>query len=138
MAERINWDVLENLNKLTFVGYVQDTAVIRKDPAKGIERDVVIPFTKPVWAAASTSDAAEAFTELGADAFNGLLNYATDLRCRGTASQAERAKLTADPLKPELKALVAFGFSEAKQTAYIEARKNGSNKEQALASLMVS
>ena len=138
MAERIDWSVLENLGTLSFVGYVEDKAVIRKDPAKGIERDVIIPFTKPVWAVTSAEEAKEAFGKLGVDAFNGLLNYATDLRCRGTASQAERAKLTADPLKPELKALVAFWFSEAKQTAYIEARKNGSSKEQALASAMAS
>lgn len=136
MSEKINWDVLDGL-KVSCVGYVNGEAMIRKDPAKGIAEDVPIPFTKPMFAAASDEDALAIYAALGADAFNGLLNYAADLKRRGNVAQIERAKLTADPLKKELKTLGSFDFDEAAQNAYVEARRSGKSAKQALASILV-
>ncbi len=134
----VDWDVLGKLNDLSFVAYVNDKALIRRDPEKGIPEDVTPEFTKPVFSAASPEDASAAYTALGADAFNGLLNYAADLKRRGAVTQTERARLTADPLKKETKSLGALGFNEAKLTKYVEARRNGASPEQALALTIAS
>lgn len=131
----INWDVLGTVTG-AFVSHVGDEAMIRKDPDKGIHEDVVVPFTKPVFAVASKEQASDLFDTLGADVFNGLLNYASDLRRRGNATQTERSRLTADPLKKELKSLANLDFSEAQQTVYIEARRNGASQKQALAKVL--
>jgi hypothetical protein len=137
MAERSNvdWSVLENLSG-SFVGYAQDEAIIRKDPEKGIHEDVPVPFTKPVFNVTDAAGAQAAFEALGAAAFNGLLNYAADLKRRGNVAQQERAKLTADPLKKELKTLAAFSFSEEKQNVYVEKRRSGMSAQQALAAIL--
>ena len=135
MSEKINWDVLDAI-KVSCVGYVSDEAVIRKDPAKGIAEDVRVPFTKPVFAASDDSEAVSIFAALGADAFNGLLNYAADLKRRGNVAQVERARLTADPLKKELKTLGSFDFDEAAQNMYVEARHSGMSAKQALAKIL--
>lgn len=134
-STKVNWDVLESL-AAPFVGYVEDAAVIRKDPSKGITEDHRIPFTKPVWNVQDIEQAAAAFELLGAGAFNGLLNYASDLKRRGNVAQVERARLTADPLKKELKTLGAFDFSEADQERYVEYRRAGSSSKQALAKII--
>jgi len=135
MSEKINWDVLDGLSG-SYVTYVSDTATIRKDPAKGIHDDVSVPFTKPVFMIGSETDASAAFKALGQDAFNGLLNYASDLKRRGNVAQIERARLTADPLKKELKTLGSFDFSEADQNAYVEFRRSGLSAKQALGKLL--
>ena len=132
---KVNWDVLENLSA-SYVGYVEDAAVIRKDPAKGIAEDVRVPFTKPVFNVQNATDAQSAFETLGAAAFNGLLNYAADLKRRGNVAQVERARLTADPLKKELKTLGAFDFSESDQERYVEYRRAGMSSKQALGKLI--
>ena len=134
-STKVNWDVLDNL-AASYVGYVEDAALIRKDPSKGIAEDHRIPFTKPVFNVQSAQDASAAFDLLGAGAFNGLLNYASDLKRRGNVAQVERAKLTADPLKKELKTLGAFDFSEADQERYVEYRRAGSSSKQALAKII--
>jgi hypothetical protein len=115
---------------------VEDAAVIRKDPAKGIAEDVRVPFTKPVFNVQNATDAQSAFETLGAAAFNGLLNYAADLKRRGNVAQVERARLTADPLKKELKTLGAFDFSEADQERYVEYRRAGMSSKQSLGKLI--
>ncbi|MGH7275006.1 MAG: hypothetical protein ACREIQ_11195 [Nitrospiria bacterium] len=132
---KVDWSVLDSLSA-PFVGYVEDEATIRKDPSKGIAEDVKVPFTKPVWNVSDAEQASEAFTILGAGAFNGLLNYASDLRRRGNVAQVERARLTADPLKKELKQLAAFDFTEAAQDKYVELRRSGSSAKQALAAIL--
>ena len=134
----VDWDVLGKLSDLPFVGYVTDKALIRRDPEKGIPEDVTPEFTKPVFAVATEEQAGACFKALGADAFNGLLNYAADLKRRGAVTQTERARLTADPLKKETKSLGALGFNEAKLNKYVEARRNGASPEQALALTIAS
>jgi hypothetical protein len=129
----VNWDILGELKSLSFVAYVSDKALIRRDPEKGIPEDVTPEFSKPVFAVATAEQAAELFEALGAEALNYLLNYAADLKCRGAVTQAERARLTADPLKKETKSLTTLGFSEAQLNKFVEARKNGASPEQALA-----
>lgn len=132
---KIDWDVLDGL-AASYVGYVEDAAVIRKDPSKGIAEDVRVPFTKPVFNVQNAADAGAAFDLLGAGAFNGLLNYASDLKRRGNVAQIERARLTADPLKKELKTLGAFDFSEADQERYVEFRRSGLSSKQALGKII--
>jgi len=135
VSTKVDWDVLSNL-AAGFVGYVEDAAVIRKDVSKGIAEDVKVPFTKPVFNVQDASAAGEAFTLLGAPAFNGLLNYAADLKRRGNVAQVKRAELTADPLKKELKTLGAFDFDEAAQNSYVEYRRSGMSAKQSLAKLI--
>ena len=135
MSEKINWDVLDAID-VSCVGYEAGEAVIRKDPAKGIAEDVRVPFTKPVFAVGSDADLSAVVAAIGFDALNGLLNYAADLKRRGNVTQVERARLTADPLKKELKTLGAFDFDEAAQNAYVEARKSGKSSKQALAAIL--
>ena len=129
---KVDWDVLDSLSA-SFVGYVSDEATIRKDPEKGILENVSVPFTKPVFNVASAEEASQAFTILGAPAFNGLLNYAADLKRRGNVAQLKRAELTADPLKKEIKNLGAFDFSAEAVDRYVELRKGGQSQKQALA-----
>jgi hypothetical protein len=131
----INWDVLGTVSG-SFVTHVSDNAVINADPSKGIPERVEVPFTKPVFMAVTAEDAQAIYNALGQDVFNGLLNYSSDLRRRGNATQAERAKLTADPLKKELKSLAALSFSEAQQDAYVAARRNGLDAKAALAEIL--
>lgn len=131
----INWDILGEV-KASWVAHKSDKALIRKDPSKGISEDVTVPFTKPVFNIENTEQTVEAFELLGVDVFNGLLNYAADLRRRGNATQTERARLTTDPLKKELRSLAAFDFSEEQQNVYVEVRRNGLSQKEALASIL--
>jgi hypothetical protein len=135
MAEKVSWDVLDSLDA-PYVAYKDGEAVIRKDPSKGIPEDVHAPFTKPVFAVESAEQAADAYMKLGAEAFNGLLNYAADLKCRGNVAQKKRAELTADPLKKELKTLGAFDFSDEDQNRFVEYRRSGLSAKQAIAKLL--
>jgi len=136
-STKVDWDVLSGL-AASFIGYMDDEAIIRKDPAKGIAEDVRVPFTKPVFNVSSPEEASAAYVALGAPAFNGLLNYAADLKRRGNVAQVERARLTADPLKKELKTLAAFDFTEAAQDKYVELRRSGMAQKQALAAILAS
>ena len=130
MSERISWDILDKIDA-GYVAYVTGTAKIHKDTAQGINDDVPVTFTKPVFAV-SAADVVDLFNKLGTVAFNGMLNKAADQVCRGAAVQVKRAELTADPLKKELKALAIQDFTEAEQNTYVEARKAGQTAKQAL------
>lgn len=118
---------------LAFVKIVSDTAKIGKDPAKGIANDEAVPFTKPVHAVTNKDEAASYFEAVGADVFNSLLDYASDLKLRGAAVTAKRAELTKDPIAEEAKGLVKAGMLTEEQSAkYVELRKSGTAKVQSL------
>ena len=80
-------------------------------------------------------EATEVFNSVGADVFNGLLNYAADLKLRARSVQARRAELTADPFKKEAK-MVASLLGEDKVDAFLEHRRNGLSKEEAVNQIM--
>ncbi len=126
------YDVLTAL-KLACIKIVSDTAKIGADPAKGIASDVAVPFTKPVHAITNATEATEYFNAVGADVFNALLDYASDLKLRGAAVTAKRNELTKDPIAEEAKGLVKAGMlDEAQSAKYVELRKSGTAKVQAL------
>ena len=136
MSEKINWDVLDGLSG-SYVTYVSDTATIRKDPAKGIHDDVSVPFTKPVCSDdVSAAQWSEIYAAIGPQLCAATVNYAWDLKRRGNVAQVERARLTADPMKKELKTLGSFDFSEVDQNAYVEFRRSGLSAKQALGKLL--
>ncbi len=136
-TERVDWEAaFAAVVALAYVAQIEDKAVIRKDPAKGIAENVEVPFTKPVFNVENDEQAADLYKTIGTAAFNGLLNYASDLKCRGAVAQVKRAELTADPLKKEVSTLAKQGFDEVSQTKYVEYRNSGLSLKQALAKLL--
>lgn len=126
------YDVLTALT-LACVKIVADTAKIGADPAKGIAKDETVPFNKPVHAITNKDEASSYFEAVGADVFNALLDYAADLKLRGAAVTAKRNELTKDPIAEEAKGLVKAGMLNEEQSAkYVELRKSGTAKVQAL------
>ena len=118
---------------LATVKIVAEKAKIGADPTKGIPADVFVDFSKPVHAITSGAEASAYFDAVGADVFNSLLDYASDLKLRGAATTKRRAELTADPIADESKALVKGGMlTEAQAAKYIELRKGGTAKVQSL------
>ncbi len=108
------------------------SAKIGADKAKGIPESVDVNFTGVEFNVTDRDQAAEAFDVLGGEVFNGLFNYAADLKLRARSVQAKRADLTNDPFKKEAK-MVAFILGEDKVESYLEHRRNGLNKEDAAA-----
>ena len=136
MAEtnRVSYDVLESIDA-PFVSHEAATAKIGADPAKGIPDSVEVSFTGVTFAVSNGTEASEAFETLGADVFNGLLNYAADLKLRARAVQAERARLTTDPFKKEAKS-VALLIGEENVEAYLALRRDGKSQREAIAALV--
>ena len=132
-SSKVSYDVLTSL-EAGWVAFEDRSAKIGADPSKGIPDDVPVPFQATVFNVTEASEATEVFNMIGADVFNALLNYAADLKLRGRAVQAERAKLTSDPYKKESKA-VALLYGEDAVERYAELRRNGHSKEDALAQL---
>ena len=142
MSEKINWDVLDNMvgsdgKPLACIAMVAEEATIRKDPTKGIHEDVSVPFTKPVCSDdVSAAQWSEIYAAIGPQLAAATVNYAWDLKRRGNVAQVERARLTADPMKKELKTLGSFDFSDVDQNAYVEFRHSGLSAKQALGKLL--
>lgn len=129
-STKVSYDVLLTMSA-GWVTLESREAKIGADPSKGIPDDVPVGFDATVFNVTTEAEAAEAFNLIGADVFNALLNYASDLKLRGRAVQAERAKLTSDPYKKEGKA-VALLFGEDAVERYAELRRNGHSKQEAL------
>lgn len=132
-STKVSYDVLTSL-EAGWVSLEDREAKIGADPSKGIPEDVPVPFTATVFNVTDANEATEVFNTIGADVFNALMNYASDLKLRGRAVQAERAKLTSDPFKKEGKA-VALLFGEDAVEKYAELRRAGHSKEEAIAQL---
>lgn len=132
-STRVSYDVLTAVDA-GYLAKVDNKAKIGADPKKGIPQDVEVPFTAVTFNITNATEASEAFEALGADVMNGLLNYAADLKLRARAVQAERARLTTDPLKKECKA-VALLIGEDKVEQYRELRDAGHSQAEALAQL---
>jgi hypothetical protein len=131
---RVSYDSLLSIDA-GWVAYSESTAKIGADKSKGIPDTVEVSFTSPTFNCADSSDAAAAFETLGGDVFNGLLNYAADLKLRARSVQARRAELTADPFKKAAK-MVATLLGEDKVEAYLEHRRNGLSSEDAIAQIV--
>lgn len=132
-STRVSYDVLTETDA-GWLAKIDNKAKIGADPKKGIPEDVEVPFQAVTFNLTSDTEAAEAFKALGADVVNGLLNYAADLKLRARAVQAERARLTTDPLKKECKA-VALLIGEENVAKYRELRNEGHSQAEALAQL---
>jgi hypothetical protein len=130
---RVSYDVL-NSTEAGWLAQIDNKAKIGADPKKGIPEDVEVPFKAVTFNLTTAAEASEAFEALGADVVNGLLNYAADLKLRARAVQAERARLTTDPLKKECKA-VALLIGEENVARYRELRTEGHSQAEALAQL---
>ena len=127
------YDVLTALT-LACVKIVAEKAKIGADPAAGIPETVHVDFRKPVHALTNRDEAASYFDAVGADIFNSLLDYASDLKLRGAAVTAKRNELTKDPVAEEAKGLVKAGMltDDAQTEKYVTLRKSGTPKVQAL------
>jgi len=128
---RVSYDSLLAIDA-GWAAYSESTAKIGADKAKGIPETVEVVFKGVTFNVNDADEATEAFNTLGADVFNGLLNYAADLKLRARSVQAKRAELTNDPFKKEAK-MVAFILGEDKVEAYLDHRRNGLSKEEAAA-----
>jgi hypothetical protein len=133
-TKRVSYDVLLQIDS-GWAAYSDETAKIGADKAKGIAQDESVAFRSVTFNVTDASDASAVFETVGAPVFNGLLNYAADLKLRARAVQARRAELTADPFKKEAK-MVATLLGESKVDAYLEHRRNGLSKEDAIAQIM--
>lgn len=130
---RVSYDSLLGI-EAGWATYQTATAKIGADPSKGIPDTVEVPFEQVTFNVTDSADASTAFDTLGADVFNGLLNYAADLKLRARAVQAKRSELTSDPFKKEAK-MVATLLGEDKVEAYLEHRRNGLSSAEAIAQL---
>lgn len=131
---RVSYDSLLTLDA-GWAAYSDCTAKIGADKAKGIKDAVEVNFKGVTFNASNPAEANEVFIAVGADVFNGLLNYAADLKLRARSVQARRAELTADPFKKEAK-MVAQLLGEDKVDAFLEHRRNGLSKEEAVTQVM--
>lgn len=134
---RVDYAVLGTI-KATWVARVNDEAKINADPSQGIMEDVTLPFSKPVFNVDNATEASNTFEKLGAAVFNGLLNYAADLKIRARVVGAKRAELTSDPYKKDAKRLEGLGFNDTQIANYTEYRKAGLDSQQALAKVITS
>jgi hypothetical protein len=133
-STRVSYDTLLGIDA-GWVAYSDSTAKIGADKAKGIPETVEVTFKGVTFNVSDAAEATEAFNSLGADVFNGLLNYAADLKLRARSVQAKRAELTADPFKKAAK-MVATLLGEDKVEAYLEHRRNGLSSEEAIAQIV--
>ncbi len=128
---RVSYDALLGIEQ-GWAAYSDSTAKIGADKAKGIPETVEVSFQGVTFNVSDAGEAAEAFSVLGQDVFNGLFNYAADLKLRARSVQAKRAELTNDPYKKEAK-MVAFLIGEDKVEAFLEHRRNGLSRPDAIA-----
>jgi hypothetical protein len=127
---RVSYDSLLNIDA-GWAAYSDSTAKIGADKAKGIPETVEVSFKGVTFNIGDAAEATEVFNTVGADVFNGLLNYAADLKLRARSVQAKRAELTNDPFKKEAK-MVAFLLGDDKVEAFLEHRRAGLSKDEAV------
>ena len=129
-TKRVSYDGLLTIDA-GWAAYSDETAKIGADKSKGIPEDVEVSFRGVTFNITTRDEASEAFDTVGGPVFNGLFNYAGDLKLRARSVQAKRAELTADPFKKEGKAAANI-LGEARVDAYLEHRRNGLSKDDAL------
>ncbi len=132
-STRVSYDSLLAIDA-GWAAYSESTAKIGADKAKGIPETVEVTFKGVTFNIADAGEASEAFNTLGADVFNGLFNYAADLKLRARSVQAKRAELTNDPFKKEAKS-VALLLGDDKVAAFLEHRRSGISSAEAMAQL---
>lgn len=130
---RVSYDSLLAIDA-GWAAYSESTAKIGADKAKGIPETVEVVFKGVTFNVSDSAEATEVFNTVGADVFNGLLNYAADLKLRARSVQAKRAELTSDPFKKEAK-MVATLLGEDKVEAFLEHRRNGLSSSDAIGQL---
>ena len=130
---RVSYDALLSIDA-GWAAYSDSTAKIGADKAKGIPETVEVTFKGVSFNASDSNEAAEIFNAVGADVFNGLLNYAADLKLRARSVQSKRAELTSDPFKKEAK-MIATLLGEEKVAAFLEFRRDGLSSSEAIAQL---